>query len=218
MHGSFITFEGGEGAGKSTQIARLQRFLSEDKKISVLATREPGGNPAAEDIRAMLVTGDGGRWDPLSEALLHYTARREHILRTVGPALEKGCWVLCDRFSDSTRAYQGHGLGLGIAKIDQIDALVLGDLSPHHVRPALTLVLDLPVEEGLMRARQRGESENRYEDFDLKFHERVRQGFLQIADAAPERCRIIDATSPPEDVAAVIRQVVLEHFAEALAR
>ena len=214
MRGRFITFEGGEGAGKSTQIVRLASYLS-GRGIDALMTREPGGCAAAEDIRTMLVTGDGARWDPLSEALLHYTARREHLLRTVAPALEEGKWVLCDRFSDSTLAYQGYGHGLGADRIRQIDSLVLGDLASYLVRPDLTLILDLPVDAGLERAMRRAGGETRYEGLARDFHEKVRQGFLAIAAAAPDRCVVIDARGAPDEVAVLIREAVARRLGEA---
>lgn len=192
--GRFITLEGGEGAGKSTQIARLAAAL-EARGLPILATREPGGAPGAEEIRRLLVEGAPDRWDPLTEALLHFAARREHLRRTVEPALRRGDWVLCDRFADSTMAYQGYGHGLGRAPVDCLQALVLGGL-----RPDLTLILDLPVAEGLARAGQRRSRETRYEEMDSAFHERLRAGFHDIAAREPDRCVLIDATAPPEQV------------------
>ena len=217
MRGRFITFEGGEGAGKSTQISRLSAYLSQERGIEVVATREPGGCPSAEDIRDLLVKGDGGRWDPTSEALLHYVARREHIMGKVGPALKRGCWVLSDRFSDSTKAYQGHGQELGARRIADIEALVLGDLPEHLSRPDLTLILDLPVEQGLARAKGRAGDEDRYEGLALAFHDRVRQAFLGIAEAEPDRCRVIDASGSADDVESAVRKAVIDQFRKTLA-
>jgi len=194
----FITLEGGEGAGKSTQVRRLEKKLVE-RGERVLLTREPGGSPGAEAIRDLLVTGDVARWTPLTEALLHFAARKDHLEKTVRPALERGEWVICDRFVDSTLAYQGVAQGLGAEPIMQLRRLVVGADMPQ-----LTLVLDLPVEVGLARARARGSGEDRYERMGREFHEKLRQAFLDIARAEPERCVVIDATVSEEDVAAQI--------------
>ena len=200
----FITLEGGEGAGKSTHARRLGeaiRALGE----TVVLTREPGGSEGAEQIRALLVGGAVNRWQPASEALLHYAARRDHIERTIRPALESGAWVISDRFADSTMAYQGYGQGLGRAWIEALHRVALGEFAP-----ALTLILDLPVEDGLIRARGRGgvAGEDRYERMGPGFHERLRVGFLEIAAREPERCLVIDATRPVEEVAAAIRRAL----------
>lgn len=194
--GRFITVEGGEGTGKSTQVRMLAEALR-GFGLAVVVTREPGGTTAAEDIRALLVEGAVRRWSPVSETLLHYAARREHLDRTILPALAAGQWVVSDRFADSTMAYQGYGLGLGREFVAGLHRLVVGDL-----RPDLTLVLDLPVEEGLARASARAGCEDRYERMDLGFHERVREGFLAIAGDDPERCVVVDARGSPESVAA----------------
>lgn len=209
--GKFITFEGGEGAGKSTQVRKLVAALQSDG-LEVLATREPGGSPGAEEIRRLLVEGQTHRWDGLTEALLHFAARRDHLRSFVLPALERGAWVVSDRFADSTLAYQGYGHQLGRAVYDQLYALVVGDF-----RPDLTLILDLPVETGLARAGKRGGGEDRYESMDAAFHERLRQGFLEIAQAEPQRCRLIDATADEERVAARVEEAVREALAESLA-
>lgn len=208
MGGRFITFEGGEGAGKSTQLRLLAQAL-EARGHSVLTTREPGGSPGAEAIRALLVSGDTDRWDGLTEALLHYAARRDHLRRTILPALQAGTWVLCDRFNDSTIAYQGFGHGADRATLDTLYRMVAGGL-----RPDLTLILDLPVEVGLDRAGLRNGapvagSEDRYERMGQAFHERLRQGFLSIAQAEPERCAVIDASVAPEEVHAAVLGCVL---------
>ncbi|MBM3566055.1 MAG: dTMP kinase, partial [Alphaproteobacteria bacterium] len=185
MPARFITFEGGEGAGKSTQVKRLAEQLRA-RSIDPVLTREPGGCPGAEDIRTLLVTGEPGRWSPLTEALLNYAARREHLDRTILPVLKAGRWVISDRFADSTVAYQGYGHGLGAEAIDRIHALVVGDFAPD-----LTLILDIPVDEGLKRAAARPGSETRYERMAGGFHERMRRGFLEIAGREPDRCVII---------------------------
>jgi dTMP kinase len=199
--GRFITLEGGEGGGKSTQVFRLAEKLRRIG-LSVVTTREPGGAEGAEIIRKLLVSGDPGRWDAMTELLLHFAARRDHLRRTIWPALERGDWVLSDRFADSTMAYQGYGHGLGRAVVDQMYTLVLGDF-----RPDLTLILDLPVTEGLRRSEDRG-GENRYERMDVAFHERLRQGFLEIAKREPARCVVVDATRPMEAVSEAIAAAV----------
>ncbi|OIR00318.1 thymidylate kinase [mine drainage metagenome] len=206
MSGRFITFEGGEGAGKSTQLRLLAEALR-GAGFDVLATREPGGSPGAEDIRRLLVEGETGRWDAMTETLLHYAARRDHLVRTVWPALSAGRWVLSDRFADSTNAYQGRGHGLPAHAIEQLYQLVVGAFAPD-----LTLILDLPVEEGLGRAAGRGGAEDRYERMGLEFHRRLRQGFLEIAKAQPERCVVISAAAPVAEVHAAVLHVVRERF------
>ena len=193
--GKFISFEGGEGSGKSTQLRRLAAALGA-RGIACVTTREPGGCPGAEDIRRLLVEGGVGRWRPMSEALLNYAARVEHVAQTIQPALARGEWVLSDRFADSTMAYQGYGHGLGREPIARLHQLVLGNL-----RPDLTLIFDIPVEEGLARARARGGNEDRYERMDKPFHARLRAGFLDIARAEPKRCAVIDALGDVETVA-----------------
>ena len=185
--GRFITLEGGEGAGKSTQLAKLVAAL-ERGGHKVQATREPGGTPAAEEIRRLLVEGEPGRWQHISEALLHFAARAEHLAHVVRPALKAGVWVVSDRFADSTMAYQGYGHRLGRATIAELYRLVVGEF-----RPGLTVILDLPVETGLRRAALRASRETRYERMDRAFHERLREGFRDIARREPRRCILIDA-------------------------
>jgi dTMP kinase len=206
MTGHFITLEGGEGAGKSTQLKRLAAALTE-KGLAVVTTREPGGSPGAEEIRALLVNGAPGRWDALTETLLVFAARADHIKHTIGPALLAGKWVISDRFTDSTYAYQGAGRGLARETIRRMDAVVLDDFAPDF-----TLMLDLDVETGLARAGKRGPAESRFENFGRDFHERLRQGFLDIARRFPERCRVIDAAQAEDAVAAAIWTAVSAHF------
>jgi dTMP kinase len=212
MTGRFITLEGGEGTGKSTQIRRLTAAL-EQSGIKVLATREPGGSPGAEEIRKLMVEGEPGRWDAITETLLAYAARADHVARTIGPALRAGSWVISDRFSDSTFAYQGVGRGLERETIRRIDSAVLDDFAPD-----LTLVLDLDVAMGLTRALARsanssGAAETRFEKFGPAFHEKLREAFLEIARRNPERCRVIDASGTEDQVADAIFTAVGQRFA-----
>lgn len=192
--GRFITFEGGEGAGKSTQLRRLAERLA-NLGHEVLATREPGGSVGAEAIRDLLVNGPAERWSPLTETLLMYAARRDHIERVIEPALARGAMVICDRFLDSTRAYQGAGGGAPAGLIRALEAEVVGSVVPD-----VTLILDLPVAAGLARAAARGEAEARFEAKGTAFHERLRAGFLAIARAEPERCVVIAADAAPDMV------------------
>jgi dTMP kinase len=200
--GRFITLEGGEGAGKSTQLRTLASWL-EARGIAVETTREPGGSPGAEVIRQLLVTGETGRWDGVSETLLHYAARHDHVVRRIEPALAGGVWVLCDRFLDSTLAYQGYGLGVDREVIEGIRRISLGDFAPD-----LTLILDIGAEASRARMAKRGEAADRYERMDAVFHARVRAGFQAIAAEAPERCVMIDAEAPADGVAEAIRQQI----------
>ncbi|WP_029007005.1 dTMP kinase [Azospirillum halopraeferens] len=200
--GRFITLEGGEGAGKSTQLRLLADALTACG-VAVVTTREPGGSPGAEEIRGLLVAGETGRWGAMTEALLHTAARRDHLERTVWPALDAGRWVLCDRFFDSTMAYQGYGLGLGRGPIEALQRVALDGAAPD-----LTLILDLPVETGLERARARRGGEDRYERMDVAFHRRLRDGFLDIARREPRRCAVIDAAHPVEAVQVAVLDVV----------
>ncbi|HEY5210461.1 MAG TPA: dTMP kinase [Stellaceae bacterium] len=202
LSGRFITLEGGEGAGKSTQAKLLVAALT-SAGIGVIATREPGGAPAAELIRELLLKGEPGRWDGISEALLMVAARRAHLNETILPALTRGDWVVCDRFADSTTAYQGHGAGVPVAALDALHRLIAGDLKPD-----LTLLLDLPVEAGLARAHARRGDETRFEQKDSHFHKRVRRGFLAVAKAEPTRCIVIDASRPVADIHRAVLSVM----------
>ena len=192
--GRFITFEGGEGAGKSTQVRRLAARLTAAGR-TVVATREPGGSAGAESIRDLLVNGAADRWSPVTETLLMYAARRDHIERVIVPALARGAWVICDRFADSTRAYQGAAGGANPALISLLETHVLDE-----TRPDLTIILDLPVEAGLARAGGRGGAESRFESKGVVFHDRLRKAFLEIARAEPARCALIDATANEDQV------------------
>ncbi len=198
----FITFEGGEGAGKSTQVRLLVNAL-QSAGISARQTREPGGTTGAEEIRGLLVTGEPGRWDGVTELLLHAAARRDHLVKTVWPALSQGDWVVSDRFADSTAAYQGAGQGISADIIASVYRASVGDFAPD-----LTLILDLPVAEGLARAKGRGGAEDRYERMGVVFHERLRQAFLDIADREPERCAVLSAAPGVEIVHRMICELV----------
>ncbi len=204
--GHFITLEGGEGAGKSTQIARLKEALHA-KCIDVRVTREPGGTPGGDQIRELLVNGDTNRWEPLTEALLNYAARHEHLQKVITPALNAGTWVLCDRFSDSTMAYQGYGHGMDREVIRRLHRLIVGDVTPD-----LTLIFDMPVELGLERAHARGEGEDRYERMGVDFHQRLRDGFLDIAKKDPVRCKVVDAAADMDTVAKIVCDHVTDRF------
>lgn len=194
IRGKFLTLEGGEGAGKSTQAALIVERLRA-RGLEVIATREPGGSDGAESLRALLVQGEVGRWSATSEALLMYAARCDHLERLIRPSLVRGAWVVCDRFSDSSRAYQGAGGNAPEPLLDALDAYVVG-----ADRPDLTLLFDVPVEIGLERARARG-GDARFESKGLAFHERLRARYLQIVADNPERCVRIDAAAASEQVA-----------------
>jgi len=204
--GRFITIEGGEGTGKSTQISRLADRL---RPIvgEVFITREPGGSTGAEQIRNLLVNGPPERWSAATETLLMYAARRDHIERLIEPAMRGGATVLCDRFHDSTRAYQGAAGGASHALIEALEKTVLEGL-----RPDLTVILDLPAEQGLARAKARDDGEERFEAKGGEFHERLRQAFLHIATREPDRCVVIDAGADIETVEARVWAAVSDRL------
>ena len=204
--GRFITFEGGEGAGKSTQVKRLAERLKR-AGLDVVTTREPGGSEGAEAIRDIVLRGAADRWSPTTEALLMYAARRDHVERVIRPALDRGQWVICDRFADSTRAYQGGAGGVPDGLISALEAHVLED-----VRPDLTLVFDLPAQIGLERAHARAGAEMRFESKGQAFHERLREAFLAIAAADRKRCAVIDAARGIDDVEAAVWEAVDERL------
>jgi dTMP kinase len=206
IQGKFITFEGGEGAGKSTQLKRLVARLAAAGR-EVVATREPGGSPGAESIRELVLKGSADRWSPLTETLLMYAARRDHIERVIRPALAKGAWVVCDRFADSTRAYQGAAGGTAPELIAALEVHVL-----EATRPDLTLIFDLPVAVGLQRAHVRAGAEMRFESKGQAFHERLRESFLAIARAEPGRCALIDAAGDLDAVEARVWAAVGERL------
>jgi dTMP kinase len=208
--GRFITFEGGEGSGKSTQIKTLAERLN-GAELRAIVTREPGGSPGAEIIRHLLLSGMGKLLGPEAETLLFTAARDDHVHAVIEPALEQGIWVLCDRFFDSTRAYQGR---LGKVEPEVLNAMqrvTIGDLKPD-----LTIILDVPVEIGMQRAAaRRGDgAPDRFEAEDVKFHEGLRDAYRQIAAVEPQRCVLIDANAAPGIVAARVWTAVRDRFLE----
>ena len=202
----FITLEGGEGAGKSTHARALSQALTE-RGIANIVTREPGGSPGAEVIRTLLVEGEPGRWTPEVETLLMFAARADHIARTIRPAVESGSWVICDRFTDSTYAYQGAGRGVDAEFIRRIERASVGDF-----RPELTLILDLPVGEAFSRIGDRAHAENRFEKFDHGFHERLRTYFCELSEREPDRCVLIDSRGAADEVSQQIWRAVATRF------
>nr|CRH05004.1 thymidylate kinase [Candidatus Magnetococcus massalia] len=206
LYGHFITFEGGEGAGKTTQISLLAEQLKAEG-IEVVVTREPGGCPMAERIRELLVSGRGDDLDGTSELLLILAARHEHIRQRIRPALERGAWVLCDRFEESTLAYQGAGRGGDEAWIRQLGSWVRGGIGPD-----LTLLLDLDPEIGLARSTKRGGDAQRFEQEALRFHQLVREHFLALAEQDSQRIHTVDAGQTPEQVGMQIWQRVTKQL------
>lgn len=201
--GRFLTFEGGEGAGKSTQMARLGERLA-DAGYDVLTTREPGGSAGAEAVRHVLLSGAGKPFGAVAEAILFGAARADHVATAIAPALADGIWVLCDRFYDSTRIYQG-----ALGRVDPRLIRALERVAVGGTRPDLTLVLDVPAELGLARVRARpGALPDRFESEDLAFHRTLRAAYRELANAEPQRCQIIDASRTADEVSAAIWQAV----------
>lgn len=217
--GFFISFEGGEGAGKTTQINQLAQYLTE-KKHKVITTREPGGTSEGEKIRQLLVQRDGGNWSPIAECLLIFAARIMHVEKVILPALQEGKIVISDRFTDSTIAYQGYGHGLSRDKIDELRHVITDTLEP-----GLTFILDIAPEDGLMRSGRRlaaealkiEQTEDKYENLDIEFHQKLRQGYLDIAKENPGRCYIIDASQSIEDIQKQVQDKIDEVLKEKLA-
>ena len=203
MSGRFVTVDGGEGAGKTTQMGFMREYL-ERRGCRVVVTREPGGTSLGEEIRALLLGHRDGGMTLTAETLLMFAARAEHLERVIRPALATGCWVLCDRFTDATYAYQGGGRGLPLERIAVLEEWVQGAL-----RPDLTLLLDVPVATGLARAGKRGVAD-RFEREDVDFFERVRAIYLERATHEPDRCRVVDASQSVEAVRAEVETVLAE--------
>jgi dTMP kinase len=206
--GKFISFEGGEGSGKSTQIKLLAERL-EAAKLRAIVTREPGGSPGAEIIRHLVLSGMGKLLGPDAETLLFAAARDDHVRTVIEPALARGTWVLCDRFSDSTRAYQGRLGNVPSGVLNAMQRVTIGDLKPD-----LTIILDVPVDVGLKRAavRREGGAPDRFESEDVRFHEGLREAFRQIAAEDPNRCVLIDATQSPDAVSAQVWTALRDHL------
>ena len=206
MRNQFITFEGGEGSGKSTQINLLHNFLIEKGK-DVVSTREPGGTPSAEIIRDLLTKGDADRWSPATEALLMWAARSEHVEKLIKPSLDKGKWVLCDRFYHSTYAYQGVGHNLGIENMRIIKKIIIGEITPN-----LTFILDIDPVNGIGRTKNRASNEDRFEKMNLAFHNNLRKAFIQFAKKNPKRFIVIDAELSLEKISEIISSEVQARF------
>lgn len=206
--GRFISFEGGEGSGKSTQIKTLAERLAA-AKLRTVVTREPGGSPGAEIIRHLVLSGMGKLLGPDAETLLFAAARDDHVRTVIEPALKQGIWVLCDRFSDSTRVYQGSVGQVAPSVLNAMQRVTIGDLKPDF-----TVILDVPVEVGLQRAaaRRGAGAPDRFEAEDIRFHQKLRDAYRQIAAAEPERCVLIDATAEPAIVAAHIWSALRDRF------
>jgi len=206
--GRFITFEGGEGSGKSTQAGILANRLSRAGR-AVFATREPGGSPAAEEIREALLSGEISQFGPLAEAVMFAVARGDHVDTAIKDSLQEGKWVVCDRFVDSTRAYQGVTGGVPRGLINALEQLTVGALSPD-----ITFILDIPADEGLARAQARSEGAepDRFEGQELMTHERIRRAFLDIAEEEPGRCIVVDASQPEAMVAEDVWEAVLHRL------
>ncbi|MBP5534374.1 MAG: dTMP kinase [Alphaproteobacteria bacterium] len=206
--GFFITLEGGDGCGKSTQCKMLLDFLKQNN-INFIMTREPGGSEAAEEIRNIILSGNKEKWDSISETLLFSAARRSHLVDKIWPAIEQGKWVISDRFADSTMAYQGYGRGDGLLTKNDIETLyklVAGDFKPD-----LTIILDMEPKEALQRVAQRG-AKDRMEGMDLSFHYNLRNAFLDIAKKEPTRCAVINANQDPVNVHNDIIKVIQERL------
>lgn len=212
--GLFISFEGGEGSGKTTQINKLAGALTA-KGHKVVATREPGGTEEGEKIRNLIVQREGGNWSPMAECLLLFAARAMHVENIIKPALERGKIVISDRFTDSTRAYQGYGRGFDLQTIEKLNDIVLGAF-----RPDLTIILDIDPQAGLKRSGRRlaaealslNQTEDRFENLDIEFHNQLRHGFLEIAKKESDRCRIFDSSLGIDDLAEKIESLVTKRL------
>lgn len=205
-YGKFITFEGGEGAGKTTQAERLCQALERNGHETLL-TREPGGTFGAEAIRELVLSGAHERWSGMTELLLMYAARLDHVEKLIKPALERGVWVVCDRFSDSTMAYQGYARGVDVARIKAVHEAVMDGFAPD-----LTLIFDIDPILSQKRVETRGEELSRFDTETLDFHKTIRKAFLKIAEAEPHRVKTVDAAGSRDAIAVNILRTVADHF------
>ena len=194
MNNLFITFEGGDGSGKSTQVNLLKDYL-DNLNFETIKTREPGGTPSAEILRDLLTTGEVEKWTPMSEALLMWASRYEHLIQVIEPALNSGKNVICDRFYDSTYAYQGVAHNLGIDKMEKLKKIIIGDIEPD-----ITFVLDIDPKLGLKRSLDRSNQENRFESYNIDFHNKIRSAFLEIAKKNINRCVVVDASLNEQEI------------------
>ena len=202
MNNLFITFEGGDGSGKSTQVNLLKDYL-DNLNFETIKTREPGGTPSAEILRDLLTTGEVEKWTPMSEALLMWASRYEHLIQVIEPALNSGKNVICDRFYDSTYAYQGVAHNLGIDKMEKLKKIIIGDIEPD-----VTFVLDIDPKIGLKRSLDRPNQENRFESYNIDFHNKIRSAFLEIAKKNKNRCVVVDASLNEQEINNLIITVI----------
>lgn len=202
MNNLFITFEGGDGSGKSTQVNLLKEYL-DNLNFETIKTREPGGTPSAEILRDLLTTGEVEKWTPMSEALLMWASRYEHLIQVIEPALNSGKNVICDRFYDSTYAYQGVAHNLGIDKMEKLKKIIIGDIEPD-----VTFVLDIDPKLGLKRSLDRSNQENRFENYNIDFHNKIRSAFLEIAKKNKNRCVVVDASLNEQEINNLIITVI----------
>ena len=202
MNNLFITFEGGDGSGKSTQVNLLKDYL-DNLNFETIKTREPGGTPSAEILRDLLTTGEVEKWTPMSEALLMWASRYEHLIQVIEPALNSGKNVICDRFYDSTYAYQGVAHNLGIDKMEKLKKIIIGDIEPD-----VTFVLDIDPKVGLKRSLDRSNQENRFESYNIDFHNKIRSAFLEIAKKNKNRCVVVDASLNDQEINNLIITVI----------
>ena len=202
MNNLFITFEGGDGSGKSTQVNLLKDYL-DNLSFETIKTREPGGTPSAEILRDLLTTGEVEKWTPMSEALLMWASRYEHLIQVIEPALNSGKNVICDRFYDSTYAYQGVAHNLGIDKMEKLKKIIIGDIEPD-----VTFILDIDPKVGLKRSLDRSNQENRFESYNIDFHNNIRNAFLEIAKKNKDRCVVIDASLNEQEINNLIIAVI----------
>ena len=202
MNNLFITFEGGDGSGKSTQVNLLKDYL-DNLNFETIKTREPGGTPSAEILRDLLTTGEVEKWTPMSEALLMWASRYEHLIQVIEPAINSGKNVICDRFYDSTYAYQGVAHNLGIDKMEKLKKIIIGDIEPD-----VTFVLDIDPKVGLKRSLDRSNQENRFESYNIDFHNKIRSAFLEIAKKNKNRCVVVDASLNEQEINNLIITVI----------